>query len=161
MRGGMNVLVPWFRAIKHKPRAFQQALARLGISSPDGWVAKAEVLECIDQLYGVTISQKQVWAWVYDARKGLEDEFNYLFPEDPLSARKRSFCYFSEAWFALAVVGIRHEKIDRLLCHFNLDLANNTASAKTVLLEGGFLFDGVLTVHAEGLIEGFGILKIR
>lgn len=128
-------------------------MTELGIRFEGEWASKQSVVDLINDLCETNLAQVQIWRHVYDSRKALR-EYDFLFPEDPEFQRRRSWCHLTEAWYAVAIICIRHGCLHRWIRYFNLcdpdDEINGAAQ---------ILFNGSVTVN--GLqVEGKGVIRL-
>lgn len=151
----MNYLAPWFYTMKRSPSIFCAIMTEAGVSffeDDQRWTKKDSVVVLINQLCNTELTQKDVWQRVYDSRKSLNKRFDFLFPNDPEFAVKRTWCHAFEAWYAIALMCARYDCLHLWLCRFNLSSAFDSVQAKRIIFDGEIIVNG-LCINGSGFIE--------
>ncbi len=148
----MQYLHPWFMAMKHNPDPFAEIMQELGLKIEEDWVDKKSAVRLINQLCRSNFTQKAIWDQVYNSRKSFKG-YDFLFPDNPLSQRKRNSCHVYEAWYAIALFCSKQGCLDQWLRHFNLSEDGDVFRARQVIFTRTVIVNGI---H----IEGSGIIRL-
>jgi hypothetical protein len=149
----MHYLHPWFIALKQSTSAFKLIMTELGVEFVDDWATKKSVVKLIQELCKVDLKQREIWYKVYNSRKGMEDKYDFLFPDDPEYGRKRQWCHLFEAWYSIAVLCQKYGCLHLWLGHFNLSESYDLVEAEQIIIIGPIVVNGL---H----VEGTGIIKL-
>jgi hypothetical protein len=128
-------------------------MVELGIEFEEFWASKASVVTLVNRLCKSTLAQAEIWEALYNNRKGLPEEYNFLFPNSPHLQRKRTSCHLYEAWYVIALMCSKHKCLHLWLTHFNLGDAYDLIKAKEIVFNGVVIVNGI---H----IEGQGVIKL-
>lgn len=147
----MQYLLPWYLAMKDSEPAFKQVMEGMGVNFEEEWATKESVVAVINQLCNANVSQADIWRYVYDSRRSFN--LSWMFPDDPIHRRKRSWCHLYEAWYTIALMCAKYDCLHLWLCHFILNESLNLVEAKTIIFTDEVVVNGV---H----IEGSGVINL-